>query len=103
MEWRDYIRQDSLRHHRQDYYLAQIALEVRRVLKKNPNALKIDHFLLKFVLGETGTEKKAITEEDFERRVESSKAFWGAVAGPGGKIEYKVRTPPSQKSPLVKE
>jgi hypothetical protein len=33
---------------RQDYYLAQVAASVARVLSRRPQDIKVEHFLLKF-------------------------------------------------------
>ncbi|MHC4687246.1 MAG: hypothetical protein ACYTEW_23490, partial [Planctomycetota bacterium] len=37
---------------RSDQYLMQIAQEVRRVLSKDPEAIKLDHFKIRFELVE---------------------------------------------------
>lgn len=56
------------------HYLMQIACEVRRVLSKNPNAVKDEHFKLKFTRED---EKQEIPPEV---RMQQSKAAWFAAA-----------------------
>ena len=58
---------------RSDYYLMQIAQEVRRVLAKRKKSIKLKHFLLKFV-GSKSREKRR-----FKERVAQSKAYWRGV------------------------
>lgn len=49
-KWKAYLKLDRDRPSRSDYYLAQIAKEVRTVLMKSQdsNKVKVDHFILKF-------------------------------------------------------
>lgn len=54
-----------------DYYLMQIAQEVRRVLSKNPNAVKLEDFKIKFQ--DANAEQKKYDPE-------FSKAIWTAIA-----------------------
>lgn len=56
------------------WYLAQIAREVRAVLAKNPNRIKVKDFMMEFK--EEGEE---LTREQYEQR---SKSFWAATLGP---------------------
>lgn len=53
-----------------DHYSMQIAQEVRRVLSRKPNSIKLEHFKLQF---ERPTEK---TEEDEQRQLEIDKSVW---------------------------
>ncbi len=59
--------------HREDYYLAQIACEVRRIVAKNPGEGTIKDFLIKF----EKEEKKPVMSP--ETRTKMSKAFWYAL------------------------
>ena len=107
LEWREYIRLQATQHSKQDYYLAQIAQEVARVLVKNRNSVKMERFLLKFTTGEKALGEKTdvpISEEALAERIARSKAAWMGMTGLGkdGKIAYKVRKPPAQK-PLVEK
>lgn len=79
-DWQRYFLQRSRKHQREDFYLAQIALEVRRVLHSNPKSLRLQHFLLKFNSG-TETSAKTKTEADQQERTDRSKAAWCGMLG----------------------
>lgn len=55
-----------------DYYLMQIAQEVRRVLSKKPNQIKLKHFRLKF-------DKETV--ENKEAKARQSKNTWMSILG----------------------
>lgn len=60
------------------YYLAQVALEVRRVLHKKPKKIKLKDFLIPFKFkGQkvTGRQKKR-TREVESKQLQNSKLFW---------------------------
>lgn len=59
---------------RSDWYAMQVAQEVRRVLSKKPNAIKLKEFKLKF----EDTEKK---KESPKETMDHSKSVWYAIAG----------------------
>ena len=61
---------------RTDYYLAQIAMEIRRTVAKRPELLKLSDFILKFE--ESQAEVK---QGDPDRCLQISKAAWAAMAG----------------------
>jgi len=63
--------------HREDYYLAQIAAEIRRGWAQHPKKVKTSDFLLNFGLEES--------EEDFQQRNKKSKGFWFRALGIKGK------------------
>ena len=73
IEWIAYLDEDINRFHRQDYYLAQIAAEIRRSFVKNPVKIKISSFLMKFK-GKEKVEKLSIKE-----KTKRAKAFWGVM------------------------
>ena len=52
---------------KQDIYLAQIAAEIRRSFVKNPETIKIEHFIRKF---ETIFDEKGVPKEELEVEVE---------------------------------
>jgi len=54
-----------------DFYLMQIACEVRRVLARNRNAIQLKHFLLKFNAPELSTTN-----------IDAAKAVWQARLAP---------------------
>jgi hypothetical protein len=60
---------------REDYYRMQHSCEVRRVLAKNPRAINVNDFKLKFDLGER-FEKKVTVEE---ATMHSMNRWFGAV------------------------
>ena len=66
---------------RQDYFLAQIAAEVRRTIAREPKAVKLEHFMLKFA----SPAEAVATEEERERKGATSKASWLAILGLGKK------------------
>ena len=90
VEWLAYMRHDLGVVRREEYYLAQIACEVRRVLRSNPNSVKLRHFLFKFMTG--GEKETPPTQEEVEKRTALSKARWFAIVGVGKKPV--VRRPP---------
>jgi hypothetical protein len=59
---------------RTDYYLAQVAASVARVLSRRPQDIKVEHFLLKFRAG----PQKPVSPE---QALAWSKAKWGMVVG----------------------
>ena len=66
-EWEEFEKFSS-----ENYYLAQIAAEVRRGLVKRPRNVRIADFLLKFK-----REKKAYKPvEDNTQNISNSKSFW---------------------------
>ena len=48
LDWLEYLRQDVNAFHREDWFSAQIAQEIRRTISKEPKSVKIDSFLQKF-------------------------------------------------------
>ena len=60
----------------EDYYLAQIALEVRRTKAKNPAALKLKHMLIQFA---------SKTKKSTQETLQASKNYWM------GLVDHKQR------------
>lgn len=59
-----------------DYYAMQIAAEVRRVLSKKPNDIKLDDFKMKF------KKPKPISKEAAKKeKAAASLASWKAILG----------------------
>ncbi len=88
VDWQKYFDLERNIPRREDYYLAQIASEIRRGLLKNPNSVRIANFLLKF----TSEEKRhELTEADIQKRAAASKAHWFAITG------MPPRNPPHQE------
>ena len=69
LEWITFLNKEEERQTKQDYYLAQIAAEVRRGHVKSPRTVKVKDFLIQVV--PTPNEKK---------RMENSKSFWLGMA-----------------------
>lgn len=64
---------------RQDYYLAQIAAEIRAANSSNPSNIKLEQFLLRFSRQEHNRAPE--TEEARKLRIAKSKAFWCGMVG----------------------
>lgn len=62
---------------RSDQYAMQIAMEVRRVLSKKPNAVELAHFKLKFGLREV----KPVPKLSMADLTKQSKARWCGLVG----------------------
>ncbi|MBU0847696.1 hypothetical protein KKH23_10960 [Patescibacteria group bacterium] len=77
VEWQEYLDLDRDTPQREDYYLAQIAAEVRRGMVKAPARVHLKHFLLKF--SRKDEEEKPLTEDQIKRRAANSKARWSAL------------------------
>ena len=73
MEW---LNDQWNKPERLEYYLMQIAAEVRRVLAKNPNNIKVDDFVLTW---KTGDEKPS--KEQAEQKASWSKSIWMGLLG----------------------
>lgn len=74
-----YLEEEYNRPSRTDYYLMQIAVEVRRVLSKKPALIKLKHFLIRFT---PSTQKsKPPTTEDISSKVAQSKSRWKRWVG----------------------
>lgn len=80
-DWQTYFQEDLNYPAKGDYYLAQIAAEIRRWMSKTPETVRVEHFLLKF---NTGAKRK-MTAQEVKDRVESSKARWRAFLHGGRK------------------
>ena len=58
---------------KEDYYFAQIAAEIRRSMVKNPERVKIESFLMKFV------KKVRPKKLSIKERTKQAKAFFGVI------------------------
>jgi len=77
MDWIVYLDDKEINEfRREDYYLANIAAEVRRSYVKDPMKVKIDSFLFNFK-----SEKKEKKKMSIEERTKRAKSFWGAIVG----------------------
>lgn len=79
---------------RSDYYLMQIAMEVRRVLSRNPNRIKLKHFKL------TTDNKGGKAQVDYKKLAPYSIASWrGAIMGAWKKMTEAVKPPVEPAKP----
>jgi len=96
--WQRYFEEEWDENTKEHYYLAQIALEVRRVLAKKPNAIKLKDFLLSFV-----TNRKQKKEEgagvDFEAMTPEQKQEYLDYISNVSKAVWKVRTTINPNAP----
>jgi hypothetical protein len=74
----EFLNQDVNTFHRIDYYLAQIAAEVRRTYVKHPKRVKLSDFLLKFRFRGGGRRSERMSKEE---RTKVAKRFWFGVLG----------------------
>ena len=80
LEWIVYLDEEETNgFHREDYYLANIAAEIRRSYVKDPEKVVMKSFLMKFKKRE---KKPKMTKEEATKR---SKMFWGALLGRSGR------------------
>lgn len=79
----EYLERDANAFHRENYYWAQIAAEIRRSFCKNPKRVKVEDFLLKF---KNKVMKKKITKKE---RTKIAKAFWSALTSMSFKPKKK--------------
>ncbi len=75
LEWVVYLNEDVNAFHREDYFLASIAAEVRCSYVKEPKRVKLSDFLIKF------KEKVKRKKVSIKERTKRSKAFWGTITG----------------------
>lgn len=73
--WMEYLDREESQHDKMDYYLAQIAAEVRRSYVEKPKKVRIQDLMLKF---EQPSPKK---EMDLDSMTRSHKQFWFASLG----------------------
>lgn len=82
-EWCQFLSDEWQAPKREDYYLAQIAAEVRRTIARNPQRVNVKDFLLRFKFPKKG---HVLTEKEKAQRLAASKARWFAIVGmKGGK------------------
>ena len=80
--WIEYLRMEKekvLDIEKQDYYLAQIASEVRRSFVKSPQSVKTSDFMINF----KEKEQKPMTKEEASA---ASKQYWFGVTGFKGDV-----------------
>ena len=75
--WQEYLGKEFMVARREDYYLAQIAAEIRRTISKYPKKIKLQDFLLKF----KNKKRDKMSELDLKEKTRRSKSFWKALVG----------------------
>jgi len=78
--WTKYLQNEVNVFHREDWYMAQIAAEVRRAFSSKPQDVKTKDFILDFKTGMDSTTDVEQSEIDTAARMQQSKNFWSAVA-----------------------
>lgn len=68
----EFLLQEKQRPSKNDYYLMQIAMEVKRVLSSNPEKIKLEDFRLAFDVKEDPEQKRKRQRQKMER----SKSAW---------------------------
>lgn len=89
IEWMVYLEEEVNDFHRDSFYWAQIAAEIRRANSRNPKSVKTEDFLLKF------TKKK---EKSSEERISESKAAWFAAANAAKMNQARMRAQKKKKA-----
>ncbi len=72
IQWLEFIDRQLDKTTKQDHYLAQIAMEVRKGYAKNPKQVKLDHMILKY---------KRKSKKGKTLSMEESKSHWMRFAG----------------------
>jgi len=73
VDWIVYLEdEETNRVHREDYYLANIAAEIRRSYVKDPAKVRLESFLMKFTKKDE-SEKPKMTKKE---RTKRAKTFW---------------------------
>jgi hypothetical protein len=75
LAWMEYLQEQDERRKKEEYYLAQIAVEIRRTRAKNPKSIKLEHGLLQF---KSAKKSKQMTVEE---RTRISKTAWCGIVG----------------------
>ncbi len=74
--WMEYLRRDANAFNPKHYYLAQIAMWIKRSMVKKPDKVSLDEFLIKFKM--ENPEKKKIEQE---QQTEQTKSWWKQFVG----------------------
>lgn len=79
IEWMAYLDLEMHQTKKEDYYLAQVAAEVRRSFVKSPQSVHVKDFILSFTRAERSSPggDSPVIEDPTQR----SKNYWNAVLG----------------------
>lgn len=75
LEWCIVLEEEIHEREKTDFYLAQIACEIRRSYVKRPQKYKLDQFLIPFTR-KSSRASEPVTKSDKESHIAKSKAFW---------------------------
>ncbi len=78
VDWMTYLDAEVNSFHREDYYLARIAMEVQKTAVRNPDNLQIKDFILKFESANEKGKQEALSSDE---KLQKSKNFWFSVLG----------------------
>lgn len=73
--WQEFFNKEVNLFHREDFYFAQLAAEIRRSYVKKPRLVKVKDFIIKYVMSKTSDEVK-VDEKTIEANTKKSKRFW---------------------------
>ena len=79
----EYLDKEDRKHQKSDYYMAQIAAEIRRGIeaqKEHPRPVKVEDFLVKYE-DEVESKKPKSKEVSKTEKIASSKKAWFTVTG----------------------
>lgn len=82
MDWITYLDEEVNGFHREDYYLAQVAMVTAQANSKHPEKIELEHYLLGFEskVVEVQEDVSEISAEEHERKIKessaASKALW---------------------------
>ena len=72
LEWITYLDGEEIdKYQKEDYYLANIAAEIRRSYVKDPMRVKMESFLMKFKKKDSSKEQKKMSIKERTKRVKA--------------------------------
>lgn len=79
LDWMEYLEQDVNAFHREDYFLANIARLLQMAIAKNPEKVKLKHFLFEFVNKRIKKKEKPLTKKKAAERMKSQFLAWAGI------------------------
>jgi hypothetical protein len=74
LEWQEFFRLETEKHTKADWYMAQLAAEIRMSFVSEPKKVRMKDFLLRFATPEEITESSS--EDARRQHIARSKAAW---------------------------
>lgn len=87
--------------HRNDFFLAQIAMVIAQVNSKDPKDINLAQFLLKF--SKDKPKKKPVTKKDVKDHMMKSRMAWSQLLPPGKFIDLNDLLDPSDDADLLED